>query len=97
MAEQEEIQPDITQDAVEQVVTEAWERHIFRAYLRIQYGGKYNMVTEGEAARREAILSREEYLYVIQSYGELEEKYPDLVTDAGNKASVATWRRLKGE
>lgn len=47
----------------------------FKQYLKVQKEGKYNMITEGELARRSANLTREQYIFVIDNYKELYTQY----------------------
>ncbi len=46
----------------------------FLRYEKVRLSGKYNMLTESEQARKEAQLSREDYLYIIMNYSDLKIK-----------------------
>lgn len=50
-------------------------REEFDRYRRVQYGGRYNMITEQTQARFAADLSRDKYLEILIHYAELEAKY----------------------
>jgi len=47
----------------------------FRAYLKVQKSGAYNMVAESTAAAEEAGLTSEQYHFVIRNYAALAAKY----------------------
>lgn len=47
----------------------------FLRYVKIQKGGKYNMLTEWVDACREADLTEEQYFKIIKNYSDLKEKY----------------------
>lgn len=47
----------------------------FEAYLKVQFSGDYNMITQSIDARHEAGLSESEYYYIQSHYGYLRDKY----------------------
>ena len=48
----------------------------FDAYRKIQFSGRYNMISEGRAVRRAAGLDRETYIAILKNYSALAEKWP---------------------
>ena len=47
----------------------------FLRYEEVRLSGKYNMIMEWVDACIEADLNKEDYLYIIEHYSELKEKY----------------------
>lgn len=47
----------------------------FNSYRKVQYSGKYNMLTEAYDAMRDAKLTSEEYYDIIRNYDLYEEIY----------------------
>ena len=63
---------EIVEDNEETITKEQFLR-----YVRIQKGGKYNMLTEWVDACREADLTEEQYFKIIKKYSDLKEKYKE--------------------
>lgn len=52
-------------------------KEIFKRYVALQYSGLYNMITQANCAMEFAKISREDYLYIIEHYNELKEKFKE--------------------
>jgi len=53
----------------------------FWKYVRVQSGGRYNMICQWTLAAAAAGLTREQYRAVVDNYEALAEKYPDVVKE----------------
>lgn len=56
---------------------------LFRKYERVRQKGKYNMITEAVMAAHEANLTLSEYLWVLDHYYELNDKYTNIINNTG--------------
>jgi len=53
-------------------------RDDMRKYLEIQFGGRYNMITDGNIVMRLMGVSREKYLNILEHYDEYLSRWPEL-------------------
>lgn len=47
----------------------------FNSYRKVQYSGKYNMLTEAYSAMKMAKLTNDEYFDIIKNYNKYQEIY----------------------
>lgn len=64
----------ITPDSIDKV-----RKQDFKRYVDVQRGGRFNMITQADAAARLAGLKMPRYLGVIENYAALANKWPDVL------------------